>query len=146
MAGKRDKPMIRLDYAALGDNVTMDSEISVELVKKAKGLIGRAAAREEILQLMDNALRVQAAEVAARQVNPADLYTVGRHAVREAIKHYRIGQRETFNEFATAFARQSMLRAKSKAMPAAAPVRPPPLRDELLGKKPPPDTPPHSKE
>jgi hypothetical protein len=146
MAEKRDKSMIRLDYAALGDNVTMDSEIPIELIKKAKGFLGRAAAREEIVQLMDNTLRVQAAEVAARQVNPADLYTVGRHAVKEAIKHYKIGQRETFNEFATVFARQSMIHAKNKAVPLTAPMRPPPLRDELLGKKPPKQAPPPAKE
>jgi len=142
MAEKRDKTMIRLDYAALGDNVTMDAEIPIRLVKKAKGFLNRAAAREEILQLMDNALRVQAAEVAARQVNPADLYTVGRHAVEEAIKHYRIGQRETFNEFATAFARQSMVLARNKARPVTPPVRPPPLRSETLGKNPDTQSPP----
>jgi hypothetical protein len=146
MAGNRDKSVIRLDYGALGDNVTKDAEIPLGLVKKARGFLGRATARQEILQLMDNALRVQAAEVAARQMNPADLYAVGQQALEEAIKHYKIGQQETFREFATVFVRQSMIRAKSKAVPEAAPMRPPPLRSELMGKKLPKHAPPPAKE
>jgi len=146
MAEKRDKSVIRLDYAALGDSVTSETEIPLELVKKAKGFLGRAAARQEILHLMDNALRVHAAEVAARQINPADLYTVGQHALEEAIKLYEFKQGQPFREFATAFARQSMIHAKNKAVPAATPMRPPPLRDGLLGKNPPPSRPPAKSE
>ncbi len=45
MAGKRDKRVIRLDYAALGDDSARDSEIPRELVKKAKRLLGRGRKR-----------------------------------------------------------------------------------------------------
>jgi len=126
----------------LGDSVTQEAEIPNGLIRKAKGFLGRAAARQEILQLMDNSLRVQAAEAAARLVNPADLYTVGQQAVVEAIKLYKFTQAESFREFATAFARQSMVLARTKAAPQKPSSRPPPLRSESLGKNsPPPKTP-----
>jgi len=117
MAGKRDKSVIRLDYAALGDDSARDSEIPRELVKKAKRFLGREGARQEILRMMDQALRVQAAEVARRQMDPLRLYEVGQQAVLEAIKSYQIKQQENFREFATAFARQSMVLAKNRAIP-----------------------------
>ena len=80
MAGKKHNPMIRLDYAALGDPVARDSEIPRELVKKAKGFLG-SKARAEILLMMDQGLRVQAAEIARRQMDPQLLHEVGRLAV-----------------------------------------------------------------
>lgn len=130
MAGKKDSnPTIRLDYAALGDPMARDSEIPRELVKKAKGFFGRQA-REEILQMMDQGLRVQAAEIARRQMDPQVLHEVGQKAVLEAIKSYQIKQREDFREFATAFVRQAMALAKNKARTDAVPLAPPPLRDE----------------
>lgn len=141
MAGKKDKSIIGLHYAALGDNAAQDGEIPLTLVKKAKGLLGRQA-REGILRMMDSALRVQAAEVAQRQLNPMDLYRVGQEAVLEAIKLYQAEQHKTFRQFATAFARQSMVVAKHKTVSGATPLRPPPLRGELLGKKPPKHAPP----
>jgi hypothetical protein len=134
MAGKKDKDRIRLDYAALGDNVAQDGQIPTQLVKKAQGMLGRQA-RQEILQMMDSAVRVQAAEAAQRQMNPLELYKVGQEAVLEAIKLYRVGQDETFREFATAFARQSMALARSKAVSDPTPLPPPPLRKELLHPK-----------
>jgi hypothetical protein len=138
MAGKRDKSVIRLDYAALGDDSARDSEIPRELVKKAKRFIGRGGARQEILRMMDQSLRVLAAEVARRQMDPLRLYEVGQQAVREAIKLYQIKQQEDFREFATTFARQSMVLTKSKTRPDTVP--PPPLTNQVL---PPPQEPPH---
>ena len=117
--------MIRLDYAALGDNSAREGEIPRELVKKAKGLLGRRA-RTEVLQMMDQSLRVQAAEVARRQMDPQRLHEVGRQAVLEAIKSYQVDQPEDFREFAIALARQSMILAKNKARVDVVPLAPPP--------------------
>lgn len=130
MAGKRDKRVIRLDYAALGDDSARDSEIPRELVKKAKRLLGRGEARQEILRMMDQTLRVQAAEVARRQMDPLRLYEVGQQAVLEAIKSYQIKQQEDFREFATAFVRQSMVLAKNRAIPDPTPPQQEPPRPE----------------
>ena len=134
MPDKPDRDRIRLDYAALGDYVAKDGHIPVELVKKAQGMMGRQA-REQILQMMDSVVRVQAAEAAQRQVNPLELYKVGQEAVLEAIKHYKVGQDETFREFATAFARQSMVLARTKKVSGPTPMAPPPLRKEILDQK-----------
>ncbi|MGA2605749.1 MAG: hypothetical protein ABSG14_16140 [Verrucomicrobiia bacterium] len=131
MAGK-NKPVIRLDYASLGGAGTPDAEIDRALVKKAKGLFGRQA-REEILQLVDHNLRIVAAEVANREVNPELLYKIGQEAMLEAIKAYKIKQEEGFREFAVAFARQSMFLAKNKMSQEPAPPAPPPIRKDQLG-------------
>lgn len=126
--------MIRLDYASLGGTGSPDCEIARALVKKAKGFLGRHA-REEILQLIDQNLRVLSAEVAQRQVKPELLYKIGQEAVGEAIKAYKIKQEEGFREFAIAFARQSMFMAKGKILrEPPAPARPPIRKDELGAK------------
>src|ERR1017187_8914898 len=129
MADKRDKTMIRLDYAALGDNTARDAEIPRELVKKAKGLLGRSA-RAEILQMMDQTLRVQAAEAARWQMDPQRLYEVGQQAMLEAIKSYEIKQTEDFLDYAIALVQQAMAHAKNKARGVVVPHAPPPLRDK----------------
>lgn len=134
MPHKPDKDRIRLDYAALGDNVAQDGQIPIQLIKKAQGMLGHQA-REQVLQMMDSAVRVQAAEAAQRQMSPQHLYRVGREAVLEAIKLYRVGQNQTFREFATAFARQSMVLARSKKVSDPTQLPPPPLRNELLRPK-----------
>jgi hypothetical protein len=138
MAGNKDKPLIRLDYAALGGNPEQDSEIPVELVKKAQSWFLGRGWRQEVLRLMDQSLRVHAAEVAKRQMDPLRLYAVGRQAVLEAIKLYRFKQHGDFREFATAYARQTMTLAKNKTLPEATPLAPPPLRGEIV---PPPEPP-----
>src|ERR1700733_2148942 len=120
MASKQDKMTIRLDYASLGGSGSPENEIDPALVKKAKGLFGRHA-REEILELVDHNLRLLAAEVAQRQVKPELLYKVGQEAIEEAIKSYKISQREGFRQFAVAFARQSMSLAKQKMSREPAP-------------------------
>ena len=120
--------MIRLDYAALGDNSARDAEVPRELIKKAKGLLGRRA-RTEILQMMDQLVRVQAAEVAHRQMDPQRLHEVGRQAILEAIKSYPIDEGGDFREFALALARQAMTAAKNKARTDVVPLAPPPLRN-----------------
>ena len=134
MPEKQDKPVIRLDYASLGGSGSPDCEIDRALVKKAKGLLGRHA-REEILKLIDQNLRVLTAEVAQRQVNPELLYKIGQEAVGEAIKAYKIKQQEDFREFAIAFARQSMFLAKNKMSREPAPPAAPPTREDGLGGK-----------
>jgi hypothetical protein len=133
MSGKQ-KPVIRLDYASLGGAGTPDAEIDRALVKKAKGLFGRQA-REEILQLVDHNLRIVAAEVANREVNPELLYKVGQEAVGEAIKVYKIKQEEGFREFVIVFTRQSMFLAKSRMSQEPAPPATPPLRKDEPGSK-----------
>lgn len=134
MASKPDKTVIRLDYVSLGGSGSPDAEIDPALVKKAKGFLGRHA-REEILKLIDHNLRVLTAEVAQRQVNPELLYKVGQDAVTEAIKVYKIKQKEGFREFAIAFARQSMFLAKTKMSRKPAPPAQPPIREDELGAK-----------
>ncbi|MGD1020508.1 MAG: hypothetical protein ABSA12_14440 [Verrucomicrobiia bacterium] len=134
MGSKPNKPIISLDYASLGGTGTPDAEIDRALVKKAKGLLGRHA-REEILQLMDQNLRVLSAEVAQRQVKPELLYKIGQDAVGEAIKAYKIKQPENFREFAVAFARQSMYLAKGRLLRKTAPPARPPIDKDKLGTK-----------
>jgi hypothetical protein len=129
MTEKRDKNMIRLDYAALGDTATKDGPISIELVKKAHGMMGRQA-REEILRMIDGSLRVLAAEVAQRRVSPVELYKVGQEGVLEAIKVYQPEQDKTFREFALAFAQQAMVVARNKMASAPQTLAPPRLRKE----------------
>ena len=69
---------------------------------------------EEILRILDPLLRLQAGEVAQRQVPPQSLHEVGRQAMLEAIKLYRIGQKESFREFAMIYTRQAMVLARNK--------------------------------
>jgi len=129
MTEKKDKGFIRLDYAALGDSTVNASAIPIELVKKAHGMMGRQA-REEILKLIDNSLRVLAAEVAQRRVSPLELYKVGQEGVLEAIKVYQPNQDKTFREFALALAQQAMVVARSRMASAPQPLAPPPLRKD----------------
>src|SRR5271170_1638857 len=129
MNEKKDKSIIRLDYAALGDTATKDGPIPIDLVKKAHGMMGRQA-REEILKMIDGSLRVLAAEVAQRRVSPLELYKVGQEGVLEAIKVYRPDQDKTFREFALAFAQQAMVVARNKVASAPQTLAPPPLRKD----------------
>ena len=128
MTEKKHKVSIRLDYGALGDTAAKNGPIPVELVKKAQGMLGRQA-REEVLRMIDSSLRVQAAEVAQRKINPLDLYKAGQEGVVEAIKAYRPGQDKPFREFAIAFARQAMVLARNKTVSGPSPL-PPPGRKE----------------
>jgi hypothetical protein len=129
MTEKRDKNMIRLDYAALGDTATGDGPISIELVKKAQGMMGRQA-REEILKSIDGSLRVLAAEVAQRRVSPVELYKAGQEGILEAIKLYQPEQDKAFREFAIAYARQAMVVARNKVASEPQKLAPPPLRKD----------------
>lgn len=129
MAENKHKVSIRLDYGALGDTAAKNGPIPVELVKKAQGMLGRQA-REEVLRMIDASLRVQAAEVAQRKINPLDLYKAGQEGVVEAIKVYRPGQDKPFREFAIALARQAMILARNKAVSGPAPLPPPPERKD----------------
>jgi len=133
MADKH-KSMIRLDYASLGGAGTPDAEIDRDLVKKAKGMFGRQA-REEILKLVDPNLRLAAAEVANREMNPELLYRVGQEAVGDAIKAYKIDQEEGFREFVVALTRQYMFLAKNKKSKEPSSPSKPPLGKDQLGSK-----------
>ena len=114
--------MIRINYKSLQGGPT--AEVTPELVKKAQGFLGWQA-RREVLRMMDQAVRVQAVEVSRREINPQLLYTAGQDALRDAIKAYRVGQRENFREFATLMIRQAMTHAKDKIAPPPASLNPP---------------------
>jgi hypothetical protein len=113
MAREKQKTMIRIDYQVLREGKSHDGHVDIRLVKKARRFFGRAA-REEILRILDPLLRIQAGEIAERQVTPQSLHEVGRQAVLEAIKLYRIGQKESFREFALIYTRQAMVLARNK--------------------------------
>ncbi len=104
--------MIHIDYQAARDGKSQDDHVDPRLIKKAQGFFGKAA-REEILRIMDPALRVQAGEIAQRQVNPQTLHEVGQQAIVEAIKLYKVGQKEKFREFVMIYARQAMVLARN---------------------------------
>lgn len=114
MASEKQKSMIHIDYQAVRDNKSQDDHVDLRLVKKAQGFLGRGA-REEILRIMDSQLRLQAGEIAQRQVTPQSLHEIGKQATLEAIKLYRIGQKEGFREFAMIYTRQAMVLARNKA-------------------------------
>ena len=113
MANEKQKSMIHIDYQAAREGKTRDSHVDLQLVKKARRMFGRAA-REEILRIMDPSLRIQAGEIAERQVTPQSLHEIGQQAILEAVKLYRVGQPESFQEFAMIYARQAMVLAKNK--------------------------------
>lgn len=114
--------MIRIDYKTLRDGPT--AEVRPELVKKAQGFLGRQA-RRDVLRIMDQTVRLQAVEVSHREINPQLLYPAGQEALRDAIKAYRVGQRESFRDFAILMIRQAMNHAKEKIHPSPASLRPP---------------------
>jgi hypothetical protein len=113
MASEKQKTMIRIDYQVLRESKSHDGHVDIRLVKKARRFFGRVA-REEILRIMDPLLRVQAGEIAQRQVSPQSLHEIGQQAMLEAIKLYRVGQQEAFGEFAMIHARQAMVLARNK--------------------------------
>jgi hypothetical protein len=113
MAAKKQKSMIHIDYQAARESKSHDDHVDLRLVKKAQGFFGKSA-REEILRILDASLRLQAGEIAQRLVTPQSLHEVGRQAALEAIKLYRIGQKEGFREFAMIYTRQAMVLARNK--------------------------------
>jgi hypothetical protein len=113
MASEKQKSMIHIDYQAARESKSHNDHVDLRLVKKARGFFGKTA-REEILRIMDPLLRLQAGEIAARLVTPQSLHEVGQQAVLEAIKLYRVGQKESFREFAMIYTRQAMVLARNK--------------------------------
>jgi hypothetical protein len=113
MGGKKQKPMIHIDYKVAGDAATEDNHVDIRLVKKAQGFLGRGA-REEILRILDPLLRLQSGEISQRLVTPQSLHEIGQRAALEAIKLYRPGQKESFREFAMIHTRQAMVLARNK--------------------------------
>ena len=108
-----DDPIIHLDYGALREDDPEQAAITPDLVKKAQGVFGKRA-KETIMKALDSLLRLQAAEIAQRRINPQGLYEVGREAALQAIDEYRIGQTDSFRKFAKAKAREAMLKARDK--------------------------------
>lgn len=108
-----DDPIIHLDYGALREDDPEQAAITPDMVKKAQGVFGKRA-KEVIMKAMDSLLRLQAAEIAQRRINPQALYEVGREAALQAIDEYRIGQTDSFRKFAKAKARQAMTSARDK--------------------------------
>jgi len=108
-----DDPIIHLDYGALREDDPEQAAITPDMVKKAQGVFGKRS-KEVIMKAMDSLLRLQAAEIAQRRINPQGLYEVGRDAVFQAIDEYRIGQTDSFRKFAKAKARQAMISARDK--------------------------------
>jgi DNA-directed RNA polymerase specialized sigma subunit len=108
--------MIRIHYGSLSDGPA--AEVTADLIKKAQGFWGRQA-RREILRTMDQFVRVQAVQVSQREINPQLLYQAGLDALLEAIKAYRVGQHESFKEFATIMVRQAMNHTKTRLPPPA---------------------------
>ena len=111
--------MIHIDYEMLSDVARIQS-IDANLIRKAQGWLGRKA-RAKILEILDPRLRVQAAQIAQRQISPLLLYEAGRRAVLDAITLYDPGEQKEFHKFAEAIVQQAMFSAKMKRMePAAA--------------------------
>ena len=106
--------MINIHYGALREDDKSKDHVPDELLKKAKGMFG-GSARKEIVQILDGHIRLQAMDVAQRQVNPQSLYDAGVAGVADAIKSYNVGHEDhKFKIFATPIIRQSMLNAKAK--------------------------------
>ncbi len=106
--------MIRIDYQMLSDASRADV-VDADLVRKAQGFFGRGA-RQEILRILDSHLRVQAVEIAQRQIDPILLYEVGRRAVLDAIESYHREGQGDFRKFADPFIRQAMFNTKMKRL------------------------------
>ena len=106
--------MINIHYGALREDDKSKDRVPDELLKKAQGMFG-GSARKEICQILDGHIRLQAMDVAQRQINPQSLYDAGMTGVAEAIKSFRVGHEEySFKIFATPFIRQAMLNARAK--------------------------------
>ena len=109
----KERALIRINYAALRKDESESIQISDELLKKAKRRFGFSA-RKELLGLLSSQLRLQAMEVAARQMNPQLLYDAGMQGVLNALKVYDIGQTDVaFKDFAMPFVRTAMQSAKA---------------------------------
>ena len=105
--------MIHINYTALRKEEAESLVLNDELLTKAKSRFGFGA-RKELLRLFAPSLRLQAMEVAQRQVNPQSLYDAGMDGVIEALKVYDIGRTDQpFKEFAVPFIKLAMQSAKS---------------------------------
>lgn len=105
--------MIHINYRALEDETDRAKvRISVDVLKKARTLFGLAA-RKELVEIFDGQIRVLAAEIAQRQMNPQELYDAGVKGIWEALDTYDLERlRPGFREYALPFIRQQMLNAK----------------------------------
>lgn len=105
---------IHINYNALTTKTDHKDLAPLELVRKAKGLLGFSA-RKELVRRLDPQLRLLAAEVAQRQVNPTQLYEAGVAAILEALKMYDPDKTtQPFWQFAQPFIRTAMIHARNK--------------------------------
>src|SRR5947209_3522568 len=105
---------INIHYGALREDDKNKDKVPDELLKKAQGMFG-GGARKEIVQILDKHIRLQAMDVAQRQINPQTLYDAGVQGVLDAIKSYTVGHEEhSFKIFSTPFIRQAMQNARAK--------------------------------
>ena len=107
--------MIRLNYAALRKDEVETVQINEELLRKAQKTLGFSA-RKELVGFFGTELRLQAMEVAQRQMNPQQLVDAGEQGVIDALKVYEVGKTaQSFKEFAVPFIKRAMQSAKTKA-------------------------------
>ena len=107
--------MIRINYAALRKGDSDGLEIDDELLRKAKKRFGFGA-RKELLHLFTSHIRLQAMEIAQRQMNPQSLCEAGAEGVMDALKVYDIGEtQQPFKDFAVPFIKRAMQTVKSRA-------------------------------
>ena len=110
---------IHINYNSARDDSKESAAIDDELLKKAKGMLGWNA-RKELVRLFDAQLRLLAAEIAQRQLNPHVLHKAGEAGVLSALELYTVGQtRESFRTFALPIIRQQMMQARAKHGPPA---------------------------
>lgn len=109
--------MIRVNYHALRREETEAVQINEELLRKAKKRfsLGAGKARKELMDIFAQQVRLQAMEVAQRQMNPQLLVDAGKEGLLDALKVYDIGDSsQTFKEFATPFIKRAMESAKAQ--------------------------------
>lgn len=105
---------IHINYDALTTKTNHKDQVPLELIRKAKGLLGFSA-RKELVRRLDPQLRLLAVEVAQRQVNPMQLYEAGVAAILEALKMYDPDKTtQPFRQFAQPFIRTAMIHARDK--------------------------------
>lgn len=106
--------MINIHYGALREDDKSKDRVPDELLKKAQGLFG-GSARKEIVKILNGHIRLQAMEVAQRQINPQTLYDAGVQGILDAIKSYNVGHEDlSFKMYTTPFIRQAMQSARAK--------------------------------
>ena len=104
---------IYINYSLLKQPSSREAQISEHLLRRAKRFIGFRA-RRELVRLLDPQIRLMAAEIAQRQMNPTLLYKEGTIALFDALDAYRVGKEETpFRQWVIPFIQQRMYKVKN---------------------------------